>query len=122
MDTTAEFLERCNALMQGQDPVTVLRRALEIIREPEQWTPRSRALDANNNPVRPEDPNAVCWCIEGAIALACNNFGILPPYFMLVLDQTSMEYGCDGVNLLESALDHAGVVEFLERVIERVQG
>lgn len=54
--------------------------------------------------------------------MACNNFGILPPYFMLMLDQVAAEYGCYGVNLLEDALDHAGVVEFLERVIERVQG
>lgn len=121
MDSTSSFLQRCNALMQGQDPIPVLRRALEIIREPEQWTPRSRALDNRGYAVSPEDPNAVCWCIEGAVSMACNPYGILPPYFMRIMDEVAVEYGCDSVNLLEDALDHAGVVEFLETVIRRIQ-
>ena len=115
------FRQRCNALMRGQDPVVILRRALEIIREPEQWTPRARALSSQQTRVSPDHPDAVRWCIEGAVTLACGSFGIMPPYFMRVLDETSYEYGCDGVNLLEEALNHEGVVEFLERVIERLQ-
>lgn len=121
MNNSTVFLDRCNALMQGQDPITILRRALEIIREPEQWTPKARALDAQGARVRPEDPTAVRWCIEGAISLACNPYGLLPPYFMKVLDEVATEYGCYGVNLLEDAFDHAGVVGFLERVIEKIQ-
>lgn len=120
METTDTFLERCNALMQGQDAITVLRRAKEILQEPEQWTPRARALDVRGSWVRPDHPTATRWCIEGAVSLACNKFGILPPYFMVVLDRAAMEYGCDSVNLLEDALDHTGVLEFLDRVIERL--
>ncbi len=113
MHTTDAFLERCNALMQGQDPEAVLRRALEIVREPEQWTNEFRAITADRRRCRPEDPDAAAWCIEGAVSLACNPYGILPPYFMLVMDDVAREYGCDTVNLLEDALDHAGVLEFL---------
>ena len=122
MSSPHEFLDRCNQLMQGQDPTTVLRRALEIIREPEQWTPRARALDEKGRWVHPGDPTATRWCIEGAVSLACNPYGILPPYFMALLDEVAMEYGCYGVNLLEDGCDHARAIEFLERVIERVQG
>jgi len=37
------------------------------------WTQGELARDKQGNAVRPEDPNAVCWCVEGAIkAAGCN--------------------------------------------------
>lgn len=57
--------------------------------------------------------------------MACNNYGIMPPYFMLILDEVaSKEYGCSTVTLFELGLgdDHWRVIHFLEQVIERILG
>jgi hypothetical protein len=119
-----EFFHRCNLLMEGQAPIDIIRRTLEILREPEQWTATARARDEYGNHVAPYDPRAVCWCIEGAVSMACNRFGIMPPYLMLILDEVaSTQYGCPTVTLFEMGLqdNHWRVVKFLEQVIERLQ-
>jgi len=61
----------------------------------------------------------VCWGIEGAVARMCNNWGILPPYFMLLLDSEAQEYGVDSVNLFEDFVTHEAVVQLLERAVMR---
>lgn len=35
--------------------------------KPEAWIKQSTALDAKGCPVGPNDPEAVCWCLGGAI-------------------------------------------------------
>ncbi len=123
LNTIDAFFERCNALMGGQHPRTILRRAIEILSVPEQWTRFASASDEFGNHVRPEDPRAVAWCIEGAISVASNRFGIVPPYFMLILDRVAQDdYESPCVTLLEqsAALDHQRLMTFLGKVMDRL--
>ena len=61
----------------------------------------------------------MCWSVEGAVARMSNNWGILPPYFMLLLDDVAREYGVDGINLFEDFVTHDAVVELLEKATTR---
>lgn len=48
----------------------VLKRAAQVIAEPERWCKSQMARNSDGNPVEPESPNAVCFCAFGAIRRA----------------------------------------------------
>ena len=51
-------LERRNALLQ---------EAKDLITPREQWTRGALARDEKRNEIEPNDPDAVCWCLGGAL-------------------------------------------------------
>jgi hypothetical protein len=107
--------------MRGQTPQSILLRALWVLRDPNRWVSFHRAADVNYNWVPANDPRAVRWSIEGAVAMACNPEGVLPPFFMKLLDEVSLElYREESVNCLEEYCRHQHVVQVLQRAIERV--
>lgn len=118
---SAEAFLAANAdLMEGQSPRTILLRALWVLRDPSRWVNYTRAADVDGRAVAVDDPDAVRWSIEGAVAMASNPHGILPQFFMKLLDDVSRElYQEDSVNCLEDYCDHAAVVRVLLRAIER---
>ena len=116
-----ELLERSLPLMGGQTPQNVLLRALWVLRDPNRWTPLHRAEDHQGKSVAVNDPRAHKWCLEGAVAMASNAWGILPQYFMKLLDEVSLElYREEAVNCLEEYCYHGHIVQVLLRAIERV--
>ncbi len=128
MATAIDFLSRCNALMGGQSPALILFRAKEILSAPEQWTNRARALNDRGERVRPEDPAAVCWNVNGAVSLSCNKYGIFPPYFVVLLDEVAREIaagcglaGLTGLIEFEESFEHEDVIELLQIAVERTQ-
>lgn len=46
----------------------ILRKAADLIEPDRAWTTGAWARDANGVSVFPNEPSAVCWCAEGAIA------------------------------------------------------
>ena len=78
--------------MAGQQPSDILRKAAKLIEDPDRWAKGARARDTEGYAVEAKDPTATSWCLEGAIAITCNPFGILPPYFMVLLDSVAEEY------------------------------
>ena len=48
----------------------ILGRARQILATPAHWTQDAMARDAAGNPVHPQSPAAVCWCIGGALSRA----------------------------------------------------
>jgi hypothetical protein len=114
-----EYLNRCNALMMGQRPEVILRKALERIRDEEHWTQGAYARDASGRRVKPYDPAARRWCIEGAVALACNPAAVLPPFFVLLLDEIAANYGYESVGFLNDGVYHYAVLSVLEEAIIR---
>lgn len=115
MDNAIEFLERCNQLMLGQDPKYILRRARERISDPARWTTAAPARNAQGQWRKPHEPDACCWDIEGAIAIECNPYGILPPFFMRLLDGLVEGLGCDSIGTLNDAYSHEMVLQIMER-------
>jgi hypothetical protein len=122
MDNTDEFLERCNQLMMGQSPVDILGKAYTTISNPGRWAVGAQALSADGYMVRPHDPRAVAWDVEGAVAMASNSYGILPPYFMLLLDSVAQSYGVLSIGLLNDSMRHEVVLEVLEKAIALAGG
>lgn len=121
MDNTQAFLERCNALMMGQSPVLILRTAYDKIRDPERWAVGAQALDSEGKKVRPDDPTAARWDVQGAIAIACNPYGILPPWFMVYLDGLAQEEGATDVGQYNDHFRHEMVLELLTKAIGRLE-
>lgn len=57
-----------NTLEDDWDPNTIARRVLELYGgDPTRWTQGANARDANGNKCEPEEPQAVCWCLVGAV-------------------------------------------------------
>ncbi len=124
MKTADSFLASCNMLMCGQSPRAILRRALQLIEEPQHWTPWANALDVYGRRVRPQDPTAVCWSVENAISRACGDHGIVPPYFMVLLDNVLLErfnYQF-GVTYFEQHRGHDEVKRLLMAAIDAAPG
>lgn len=100
--------------MVGQKPEDVLAKAVEMIRDPCQWTRGARARNELGQPVHPADPTAVAWDMEAAVAMACNPYGILPPFFMVLLDEVAQEkHGTYAVFIAED-YRHEIVIDLLE--------
>ena len=47
---------------------TVLEETRELLSDPERWTKDGFARDGDDQPTHWADPNAVCWCLGGAIS------------------------------------------------------
>lgn len=45
----------------------ILTQALDLLRDPKRWTQGAYARDANGGKVGALNPNAVCWCENGAL-------------------------------------------------------
>lgn len=119
MRSAESYLAQCNTLMAGQPPRDILRRALGIIEDPRRW--HHFTHDAEGSIVKATDPSAVRWDLEGAIAASCNRYGILPPYFMVLLDETLREdFGFEwGSAYYQQSHHHDAVVALLKMAIER---
>lgn len=53
--------------------------------------------------------------------MACNPYGILPPFFMKLLDKVAAEYGAISIGDLNDNFRHDVVLEALQRAIARCQ-
>ena len=87
MPSVQAFFDQCDALTSGKTPLQILRETRAIFGERHRWTKGARARDRNGQWVRPEDPSAASWCLEGAVASVCNPFGISPPSMLKLLDK-----------------------------------
>lgn len=88
MPSVNEFLESTDVLTSGKNSLQILREVRELLSVEDRWTKGARARDEVGRPVRAEHPNAVAWCVEGAVAKVCNPFGITPFSMMRLLDKT----------------------------------
>lgn len=98
MDTDS-FLHDCDALMTGLSPVEIWSGVCETLSDPNSWCQGAKAMDATGCMVRPMDPDAVFFSIEGAVAYHSNLVGVVPPYMLRLLDQ----YVLDFLNIGEPA-------------------
>lgn len=45
----------------------VLQKAYELLSDPARWTQEAYARDIDGKPLREWEPQAVCWCLDGAL-------------------------------------------------------
>lgn len=116
------FFSSCNALMGGRTPSAIVQDALTLLSTPDHWVVHSRAVDAQGARVNPASTRAVRWDITGAVAKHCNEFGIFPPYFALLLDQSAREfcprYGSFGVDELSDVYGYECATGVLQKALE----
>lgn len=74
-------------------PNQILRIARLLLSDIRLWAQGARARDEEGKPVSPNHPRACCWSITGAIAVASNPQGLVPPYFLRILDALAFELG-----------------------------
>ena len=55
----------------------IVRRALKILNEKENWMKGQLAKDDQNNPRNPIDADATCFCLAGAFQRAAYTMGII---------------------------------------------
>lgn len=73
-------------LTRGRAPVEIFGMVRLLLNDEILWTRQALARDVHGRPVRPNHPDAVCWCVEGAIAFVANDRGVVPPFFMQYMD------------------------------------
>jgi len=121
MELTKELLNRSKVLMGGKTPEEILLAASKTLEEPQCHTPWHRALNAQGARVLPQDPQAVCWSVLSAVSKACNNHGIVPPYFIVLFDVTLIEdYGFElGIDYFEQYVSHGEVLGLIDKALKR---
>ncbi len=121
MPSVEEFFEYTSALTSGKSHLQILRETRALLSEESRWTKGARARDCNQNPVRPEDPAATSWCLEGAVAKVCNPFGIMPFSMMRLLDKTvRIIFHTEeevGANMYNELMCHESIVNLLDEAI-----
>jgi hypothetical protein len=109
---------------KGKDQVEaakVLRAARERISDPERWTQGVEALTACGRCVPGDDPDAVRWCVAGAVRAegldACSNplMGVTPVARLIM-----KAAGCGdvGIGPWNDKATHSEVIAALDRAIE----
>lgn len=79
---------------QKQVLLETLRGVQTIFTEPEQWTQWSSAKTARGEKVISSHQDAVCWCLSGALTVACpDKHGHLVRILEFVADRVSGEHG-----------------------------
>lgn len=92
MENISEFLKHCDTLTSGQSLEQILIKVINFVSDEEKFSNYFFAADENWRPVKIIDPRAVRWSIEGAVGLASNDFGVVPPAILKFLDGVVHEY------------------------------
>jgi hypothetical protein len=121
------------ALMK-RTPRDTLRIVRMLLDNPLLWTQGARARDEKGHRVRPNAPTAVCWSINGAIAIASNERAITPPSLLRFLDGIVKEWGMvapvwldgpeiwDGCDVFNDERPHRFILALLDEGIARLEG
>jgi hypothetical protein len=49
-------------------------KTYELLDSPEKWTKEVLARDSKGNSTHPDSPEAVCWCVKGALRKCYPNY------------------------------------------------
>lgn len=76
----------------------IIAGILKLLDKPEKWTQGTYARNENASTVGPLDPQAVCWCLEGAIIKICGGGSAAADLAHAVLLATATKIkGCEGI-------------------------
>jgi hypothetical protein len=104
------------------ESVERLKEARALISDPEQWVQQHMALNAQGCPCPADDPDAVCWCLFGAITKVCEALpGDFDSKLYARVDVAELLYGilARGVSVMmfNDNSTHAEVLELCDEAI-----
>lgn len=71
--TDAELAERARHMTDPTKTIAVLDAVRDVLANPERWARRELAYNRLGEPVEPREPEATCWCLQGAINRVTDN-------------------------------------------------
>lgn len=80
-------------VLMVRPPRDIFRIARMLLSDIELWAQGARARDERGLPCKPHSPRAICWSLNGALAVSSNPYGITPPSLLEVLDGIVREWG-----------------------------
>lgn len=104
MADALSFLGACETLTSGQSLAEIIHKAIVLIEDDVYWCGQHKACireflrtsDGREysrcSPCKINDPRATSVNVEGAVARACNDEGIIPPPLLTLLDQAVLDY------------------------------
>ena len=107
-----------------QEKIDVLKMARGFIQEPSAWVKGSHAQDDRGEELAPEEPDAVCFCLEGAIIRALTESGEFGAGSEL-LEMNAELMGADGEYMTmwqdRAKRTHAEVLARVDTTLERLE-
>lgn len=132
MQLVSHYFETSSLMVRPANEI--LRIARILLSDITLWTQNAHARDELGQRVKPNHPAAVCWSINGAIAIASNPYGITPPSIHRLLDSIVREWGMvqplfqeGGVEIWEDSDDfndqrpHRFILALLDEAILRLE-
>ena len=118
------ILEGVLAMIAVQEKIDVLKMARDFIQEPGAWVKGSHAQDDRGEEIAPEEPDAVCFCLEGAIIRALTELGESAESSEL-LEMDAELMGDDGEYMTmwqdRAERTHAEVLARVDATLERLE-
>ena len=120
-------------VLMKHTPRDTLRIVRMLLENPMLWAQGARARDVQGRRVTPNSPRAVCWSLNGALAIASNPQGITPPSLLRLLDGIVKEWGMvapvwtEGPEVWETCDDfndqrpHRFILALLDEAITRLE-
>lgn len=101
----------------------ILKAARAKIEKPENWTQGHLALRSDGRIVGPDNPEAVCWCAEGAIrAVSRKTKGDFNAAYAALQDALPSQYvGYVHVFNDDICTAHGGVLSVFDRAIAKLE-
>lgn len=112
-------------MVEAQIAIERLKEIEDLLSVPERWTKGYYAKTASGLNVSADNPQAVCWCIYGAIEKVCTRHSEEDKYLMRCIGEAitikrQKIYTWRGLDSFNDspATKHADILEVLEKAIE----
>ena len=99
----------------------VLMRAWSLIEPVDRWTTRASARNRNGQPTAPDDPEACCWCVTGAVERIVADLGVDDAILFAVIERlgNSAEalFGTRAIGFINDREGHEAVRRLFEHAL-----
>jgi len=94
-----------------------LVKVRELLSNPEHWTKHALAKDKNMGKVYPKDPNAVCWCLVGAIEHFSEDEDEINQVIYFLSDKIPPQYSTIADFNDSEEIKHSNVLHILDKAL-----
>lgn len=96
----------------------ILKEARLLISDPERWTKGTFARNSENDPVLPDDKQAVCWCAVGSVGKVCETDS---EGFGKVTNELSLIVAPDFIGDFNDTHSHPEVLAMFDKAITKLE-